>query len=182
MPHGLVRARHGKACARRRIGSLGMTKHDLLAYLAQVSDADASEIADALSVPYPTAAMSLLRLVRQGLASRSVDPHRGIYSYRLSDHGQARLTFFEEEQPTQSPVRGERASHNHSSPWKGASAMKRKKLHSGTYHCPACFIEFDLVAEESLKCDQCRGPLAKGSLEEVWPDEEEPDGEEGEEE
>ena len=49
--------------------------------------------------------------------------------------------------------------------------MKRKKLHTGIYHCPSCFIELDLVAEESLQCDQCRGPLAKGSLDEVWDDE-----------
>jgi rubrerythrin len=50
-------------------------------------------------------------------------------------------------------------------------AMKRKKAHTGTYHCPRCFIEFDLVAEESLKCDQCQGPLASGTLDEVWSDE-----------
>jgi len=48
------------------------------------------------------------------------------------------------------------------------ASMKRKKTHTGTYHCANCFIEFELVAEESLKCDQCRGPLAPGSLEEVW--------------
>src|SRR5207302_6913774 len=28
-------------------------------------------------------------------------------------------------------------------------AMKSKKSHTGTYHCPHCFIEFDLVAERS---------------------------------
>ncbi len=48
--------------------------------------------------------------------------------------------------------------------------MKRKKTHSGTFHCPACFIEYDLVTEESLKCDKCGGPLAAGSLHEVWAD------------
>jgi hypothetical protein len=45
--------------------------------------------------------------------------------------------------------------------------MKRKKLHTGVYHCPACFIELDLIGEESLQCGQCHGPLAKGSLDEV---------------
>lgn len=59
--------------------------------------------------------------------------------------------------------------------------MKRKKTHTGTYHCPACFIEFDLVAEEGLKCDECRGPLAKGTLDEVWDDSEEPEAEGDEE-
>ncbi len=54
---------------------------------------------------------------------------------------------------------------------KGEMDMKRKKTHTGTFHCPACFIEFDLVAEESLKCDKCGGPLAEGSLAEVWADE-----------
>ena len=50
--------------------------------------------------------------------------------------------------------------------------MKRKKTHTGVYHCPRCFIELDLISEESLKCDQCEGPLASGSLEAVWEDEE----------
>ena len=49
--------------------------------------------------------------------------------------------------------------------------MKRKKPHTGTFHCPACFIQYDLVAEERLKCDDCGGPLAEGSLNEVWADE-----------
>ncbi len=155
-----------------------MTKHGVLAYLAQVGEADATAVADALGVPYGTAAMALVRLVRQGLATRSVDPHRGTYSYRLSDHGQARLNFFEEGQPTRSPVRGERGSQNRSSTWKGIPAMKRKKFHTGTYHCPACFIEFDLVAEESLKCDQCGGPLAKGALDDIWDDGEDEQGDE----
>jgi len=54
--------------------------------------------------------------------------------------------------------------------------MKRKKTHTGTFHSPTCFIEFDLVAEESLKCDKCGGPLASGTLDEVWADEEHDDG------
>ena len=58
----------------------------------------------------------------------------------------------------------------------GDVTMKRKKTHSGTFHCPACFIEFDLVAEESLRCDQCGGPLAAGSLDQVWADDEEDEG------
>ena len=55
----------------------------------------------------------------------------------------------------------------------GDMTMKRKKTHSGTFHCPACFIEFELTAEESLKCDRCNGPLAEGSLDEVWSDDDE---------
>jgi len=49
--------------------------------------------------------------------------------------------------------------------------MKRTKTHTGTFHCPSCFIEVELVNEESLKCDRCRGPLAAGNLDEVWADE-----------
>lgn len=51
--------------------------------------------------------------------------------------------------------------------------MKRTKTHTGTFHCPSCFIEIELVSEESLKCDKCKGPLAEGSLDEIWADEEE---------
>jgi hypothetical protein len=46
--------------------------------------------------------------------------------------------------------------------------MKRVKTHTGTYHCPDCFIEFDLVGEESLACGRCQGPLAKGSLDDAF--------------
>ena len=49
--------------------------------------------------------------------------------------------------------------------------MKQTKTHTGTYCCPACCIEFNLVAEESLKCDHCSGPLTKGSLEDFWAEE-----------
>ena len=153
-----------------------MTKHDLLAYLAEIGEADAAEIANALGVPYATGAMALVRLVRQHLASRAIDPHRGLYVYELTHHGRARLAFFEDEGPTQPRQANPSTSWRHPLPSKGANLMKRKKLHSGTYHCPACFIELDLVAEESLKCDQCRGPLAEGGLDEVWADDEENEG------
>jgi len=33
-----------------------------------------------------------------------------------------------------------------------------------------CMIEFDLIAEPSLKCEECQGPLGKGSLDEIWDD------------
>jgi PHP family Zn ribbon phosphoesterase len=49
--------------------------------------------------------------------------------------------------------------------------MKQHKTHTGTYCCPECCIEFDLMAEESLKCDHCGGPLRKGSLEDLWAEE-----------
>lgn len=80
-----------------------MTKHDVLAALAEAGEAGAAEIAEALGVPYATGAMALVRLVRQGLAGRRLDPPRGTYSYWLTDHGHARLAFFEEEHPVPQP-------------------------------------------------------------------------------
>lgn len=143
-----------------------MSKRDVLSHLADVDGADAFNVAHALDVSYATAAMALLRLVRQGLARRVLDPGRGVYAYELSDHGHARLAFFDGEPPAPRLSEPARPSSG-----KGIATMKRKKLHNGVYHCPACFIEFDLVAEESLQCDQCHGPLAKGSLDAVWDDE-----------
>jgi len=167
---------HAEARAVLFAESSRMTKHDVLAYLADVGEADAANMASALGVPYATSAMAALRLVRQHLASRAVNPHRALYTYQLTAHGHARLAFFEDEGPTQPRQTEASASWRPPFPAKGAHLMKRKKLHTGTYHCPACFIELDLVAEESLKCDQCGGPLAKGSLDEVWADDEEDEG------
>jgi DNA-directed RNA polymerase subunit RPC12/RpoP len=56
-------------------------------------------------------------------------------------------------------------------------AMKRAKMHSGAYFCAECLIEFELFAEESLKCDRCRGPLTQGSLADALPDSEDGDDE-----
>ncbi len=70
-----------------------MTKHELLEYLVEAGEADAREVAWALGVPYPVAAMALLRLARQGLATRYLDPDRRTYWYTLSDRGRARLGY-----------------------------------------------------------------------------------------
>lgn len=74
-----------------------MTKRDLLVYLAHTADADARGVVRAFDVRYSVAAMALLRLVRQGLASRELDVKRGIYRYRLSDRGRARLVYLQRE-------------------------------------------------------------------------------------
>jgi len=57
----------------------------------------------------------------------------------------------------------------------GGFGMKVPNLHTGTYHCPECCIEFDLDDEESLKCDRCKGPLLKGSLVDEEDEEDEED-------
>lgn len=58
----------------------------------------------------------------------------------------------------------------HRSLTKKEEIMKRTKTHTGTFHCPTCFTEVELVNEESLKCDKCKGPLAAGSLDDIWED------------
>ena len=59
----------------------------------------------------------------------------------------------------------------------GASAMKLRITHTGKYCCPECCIEYNLIAEESLKCDKCSGPLFKGTLDEVLGDQPDPNQE-----
>ena len=75
-------------------GEAAMTKHDLLEHLAESGRADATDIADSFSITYPAAAMALLRLARQGLVHRYVDPDDGLYFYELSERGHDRLAFF----------------------------------------------------------------------------------------
>lgn len=62
--------------------------------------------------------------------------------------------------------------HLHRSHTTKEELMKRTKTHTGTFYCPTCFIEVELVNEESLKCDKCKGPLAQGSLDDFLGDEE----------
>jgi DNA-binding MarR family transcriptional regulator len=71
-----------------------MTKHDLLEHLAAAGRADAMDVATAFGITYAAAAMALLRLTRQGLVHRCLDPQDGLYFYELSERGHARLAFF----------------------------------------------------------------------------------------
>ena len=70
-----------------------LTKRGLLTYLNRVREADARGVGTEFGIRYSAAAMRLLRLVRQGLADRR-DVH-GVYRYRLSERGQARLAYLE---------------------------------------------------------------------------------------
>ena len=45
--------------------------------------------------------------------------------------------------------------------------MKTRKTHTGLYCCPECCEEFDLFADENLKCDGCGGLLYRGNLEDL---------------
>jgi DNA-binding MarR family transcriptional regulator len=75
-----------------------MTKQDLLEHLVEAGSADAMEVASAFGISYPAAAMALLRLVRQGLVDRYVDPDDGLYFYQVSGRGHDRLAFFRSHQ------------------------------------------------------------------------------------
>src|SRR2546425_10736957 len=78
---------------------LGLRKRDLLSYLARSDAADANAVARAFGVHYSVAAMGLLRLVRQGLATRDRAAAQGLYRYRLSERGLSRLQYLERRGP-----------------------------------------------------------------------------------
>jgi DNA-directed RNA polymerase subunit RPC12/RpoP len=48
----------------------------------------------------------------------------------------------------------------------GDPTMKHAKTHTGTYSCLNCCVEYDLVGETHLKCDECGAPLVRGTLDE----------------
>ena len=75
-----------------------MNKTQLLEYLESNDPVDADQVADAMQLSYAAAAMALLRLVRQDLASRYVDPDTRLYEYELTPKGEARLSYFLEEE------------------------------------------------------------------------------------
>ena len=76
---------------------MALTKRHLLTYLARVSEADAQDVVREFGVRYSLAAMALLRLVRQGLATRQRRMDQGGYRYRLSERGQSRLAYLESD-------------------------------------------------------------------------------------
>lgn len=71
-----------------------MTKPELLDHLARMGNANAHEVAEVFGLPYPAAAMALLRLTRQGLVMRRLDPESAMYWYTLTEQGEKRLAYF----------------------------------------------------------------------------------------
>ena len=71
-----------------------MSKQEILEFLAQHEHGDAFDLAERFAVPYATAAMALLRLNRQGLVERRIDPVGSTYWYRLNTRGRSRLQYF----------------------------------------------------------------------------------------
>ena len=72
-----------------------MTKYELLGYLDEATELTAADVASAFGEEYAAAGMALLRLVRQGLASREVDESTRAYAYALTDKGRDRLAYFD---------------------------------------------------------------------------------------
>ena len=71
-----------------------MDKQELLQYLDLNECTDAKDIADVMHTSYSATAMALMRLVRQDLATRCVDPDTQLYVYEITPKGEARLYYF----------------------------------------------------------------------------------------
>ena len=69
-------------------------KYRLLQELEQIEYFNAHDVAELLGVTYAAASMALLRLVRQDLAARYVDPDTQLYNYEITPKGEARLDYF----------------------------------------------------------------------------------------
>ena len=52
----------------------------------------------------------------------------------------------------------------------GTQKPKIRKMHTGIYSCPDCCVEFELSMDDSVKCDDCGGPLISGSLDKYFVD------------
>ena len=51
---------------------------------------------------------------------------------------------------------------------RGGLTMKTAQLHTGPYCCPKCYMNFNLIGEEVLKCDRCGGPLLSGTVNDYY--------------
>lgn len=142
-----------------------MSKIDLLQLLHRVDGATVDAVSAELGVERAAASMALLRLSRQGLVRRAIEPDDGCLHYGLSDRGLDRLNYLLGTDPQDA---GRRPHHKG-----GGIDMRRAKPHSGNFYCPKCCIEYELVNETSLKCPDCDGPLAGGTLDDMWDDVEE---------
>ena len=71
-----------------------MDKIQLLEYLDTNEHSDADEIAHVMGMTYSATAMALLRLVRQDLAARRIDPDTQLHVYEITPKGESRLDYF----------------------------------------------------------------------------------------
>lgn len=75
-----------------------MDKCELLEFLELHDHAEANDVAQAFELSYSAAAMALMRLVRQDLATRYIDPEHNVYVHELTPKGEARLDYFFEDE------------------------------------------------------------------------------------
>ena len=75
-----------------------MDKCELLEFLAMHEYAEANDVACAFELTYSAAAMALMRLVRQDLATRYIDPEHNVYVHELTSKGEARLDYYLEDE------------------------------------------------------------------------------------
>ena len=75
-----------------------MNKIELLEYLDSHDPTDADDIADVMQMSYSATAMALMRLVRQDLAARHIDPDTQLHVYEITPKGEVRLDFFLERE------------------------------------------------------------------------------------
>ena len=71
-----------------------MNKLELLEYLDTRGQCDAEEGATIMRMSYSATAMALLRLVRQDLVARHIDPDTHLFLYEITPKGEARLDYF----------------------------------------------------------------------------------------
>ena len=71
-----------------------MNKIELLEYLDSHDPTDADDIADVMQMSYSATAMALMRLVRQDLAARHIDPDTQLHVYEITPKGEARLDYY----------------------------------------------------------------------------------------
>lgn len=101
---------------------------------------------------------------------RLPDPH--LYGqWFLEQQEKAKPPTMNPDLPASAPP----SSFSHRSSLIGATDMKLRKTHSGTYCCPDCCIEYELTGESVLKCEDCGGPLYQGTLEDVGDSEANPE-------
>ena len=71
-----------------------MDKQELLEYLDLNEHVTAEEVANAMQMSYSATAMALMRLVRQDLAARHIDPDTQLHVYEITPKGETRLDYF----------------------------------------------------------------------------------------
>jgi len=75
-----------------------MDKIQLLDYLDTNKHQDADQIASVMDMSYSATSMALMRLVRQDLAARHIDPDTQLHVYEITPKGEARLDYFWEDE------------------------------------------------------------------------------------